>query len=55
MGGKVVKLCDSIVWALWHLLLSDSVDPANLGAFQFLRNVLFKLSQPRLATQTHNL
>jgi len=40
MGGQVVKLCDSIMWALWHLLLSTSVDAVNVGAFRFLRNVL---------------
>jgi hypothetical protein len=26
VGCKVVKLCDSIVWALGHLLLSPAVD-----------------------------
>jgi hypothetical protein len=27
MGGKVVELCDSIVGALWHLVVLLSVTP----------------------------
>lgn len=33
VGCKVVELSDSIVWALWHLVLSASVDAVMYAFF----------------------